>query len=74
MTRHLRRNDILNTKDNELIKSPSRYFCMIGQCFAAARLTGPAYGAGRKRENSSVGKYRIIVASALDVPCSLAVI
>ena len=33
--------------------SPSRYFGMNRQCFAAARLTWPAYGDGRKHENSS---------------------
>ena len=53
--------------------SPSRYFGMNRQCFAAARLTWPAYGDGRKRENSSVEKYRIIIASAVDVPYNLVV-
>ena len=33
------------------------------QCFAAARLTWPAYDDGRKRENSSAWKDHIIVAS-----------
>ena len=32
----------------------------------AAKLTWPAYGDGRKRENCSVWKDRIIVASAVD--------
>ena len=39
---------------------PSRYFGTHRQCFAAASLTWPAYGDGRKRENCSVWKYRII--------------
>ncbi len=43
--------------------SPSRYFGMNRQCFAAARLTWPVYDNGRKCENSSVWKDRIIVAS-----------
>ena len=34
--------------------SPSRYCGMNRQCFAAARLTWPAYDDGRKREESSV--------------------
>ena len=42
---------------------PSRYFGTHRQCFSAARLTWLGYGAGRKRENCSVWKYRIIVAS-----------
>ena len=42
---------------------PSRYFGTHRQCFAAARFTWLGYGAGRKRENCSVWKYRIIVAS-----------
>ena len=37
------------------------------------QITSPEYADGRKRENSSVRKYRIIVASRphVDVPCSL---
>ena len=50
--------------------SPSRYFDMNHQCFAAARLTWPAYGDVKKRENSSVWKYHIIVASAV-LRCSV---
>ena len=42
---------------------PSRYFGTHRQCFAAATLTWPAYGDGRKHENCSVWKDRIIVAS-----------
>ncbi len=38
-------------------------FGMNRECFAAARLTWPAYDDGRKRENSSAWKDRIIVAS-----------
>ena len=43
--------------------SPSRYFGMNRQGFIAARLTLPEYADGKKRVNSSVRKYRIIVAS-----------
>ena len=42
---------------------PSRYFGTHRHCFAAAILTWPAYGDGRQRENRSVWKDRIIVAS-----------
>ena len=42
---------------------PSFHFGMNRQCSAAARLTWPAYDDGRKRENSSAWKDRIIVAS-----------
>ena len=42
---------------------PYFHFGMIRQCLAAARLTWPAYDDGRKRENSSAWKDRIIVAS-----------
>ena len=52
-------------------ESPSRYIGMNGQCFATARLTWVAYGDGSKRENNPLWKYRIIVASVVDVPCRL---
>ena len=42
---------------------PCLHFGMNRQCFDAVRLTWPAYDDGRKRENSSVLKDRIIVAS-----------
>ena len=42
---------------------PYFQFGMNCQCFAAARITWPAYVDGRKLENSSVWKDRIIVAS-----------
>ncbi len=42
---------------------PYFQFGMNCQCFAGARLTWPAYEDGRKLENSSVWKDRIIVAS-----------
>ena len=42
---------------------PYFHFDMNGQCFAAARLTWPAYDDGRKRENSPACKNRIIVES-----------
>ncbi len=42
---------------------PSRYFGTHRQCFAAFRLTLLAYSDGRKRENCSVWKDRILVAS-----------
>ncbi len=42
---------------------PSFNFGMTRQCFTVARLTWPTYATGRKRENSSVRKDRIIVAS-----------
>ena len=42
---------------------PYLQFSMNSQGFSPARLTRPAYDGGRKRENSSVWKHRIIVAS-----------
>ena len=63
MTRYLGRNEFLNAKDNEFTALPSRYFVTHRQCFAAFRLTWLAYSNGRKRENCSVCKDRIIVAS-----------
>ncbi len=42
---------------------PFFHFGMNSQCFAEARLTWPPYDEGTKRENSSVWKERIIVAS-----------
>ena len=47
---------------------PSRYFGTHRQCFAAFRLTWLAYSDGRKRENCSVWKDRIIVASTYGRP------
>ena len=67
MTRYLGRSEILNTKNIKIMNStvlPSFQFGMNCQCFAAARLTWPAYVYGRKRDNNSVWKDRInIVAS-----------
>ena len=42
---------------------PYLQFSMNSQGFSPARLTWPAYDGGRKRENSSAWKHRIIVAS-----------
>ena len=42
---------------------PYFQFSMNSQGFSPARLTWPAYDDGRKRENSSARKHRIIVAS-----------
>ena len=42
---------------------PFFHFGMNSQCFAEARLTWPPYDEGTKRENSSVWKERVIVAS-----------
>ena len=42
---------------------PYLQFSMNSQGFSPARLTWPAYDGGRKRENSSAWKHRIIAAS-----------
>ena len=42
---------------------PYLEFSMDSQGFSPARFTWPAYDGGRKRENSSAWKHRIIVAS-----------
>ena len=42
---------------------PYLQFSMNSQGFSQARLTWPAYDGGRKRENSSAWKHRIIIAS-----------
>ena len=53
MTRYLGRNEILNTKNNELVL-PYFQFGLNYQCFSAARLTSPAYVEDRKLETRSV--------------------
>ena len=65
---NLGRNEFANAKDNEFNSAAISLLWHHRQCFAAARLTWLGYGAGRKRENCSVWKYRIIVASTCRRP------
>ena len=61
---YLDRNEILNTKNKEFkTMLPFFHFSTNHQGFAAASPTCAAYDAGRKSENSSFWKDRIIVAS-----------
>ena len=74
MTRYLGRNEFVNAKDNEfnsaaisLLWHPPAMLCGI-QINVAGMVHRLAYSDGRKRENCSVWKDRIIVASTCRRP------
>ena len=63
MTRYLGRNEIVNMKNNEFNSAAIFPVWHELPMLRSGRLTWPAYVDGRKLENSSVWKDRIIVAS-----------
>ena len=75
LTRYLGgRNEFVNAKDNEFNSAAISLLWHHRQCFAAASLTWPAYGDGRKRENWSVWKKIVLLLHPrVDVSYSLVV-
>ena len=73
MTRYLDRNNILNMKDDEFNRVAISLPWHERPMLCHGQINVGAYGDGSKRENSPLWKYHIIVASAVDVPCSLVV-
>ena len=64
---------MLNTKDNEFNSVAISLLWHEPPMLCRSYINGPAYVDGRKRENSSVWKYHIMVTPTVDVPCSLVV-